>query len=232
MSRSTLYIIGALLLGIGALLFVGRIRTTVIVAPTPVVTTAPAVDPGNYIESNYRSSNIVVLPVLVTSPTSPPTVIGITPAPADPEAVAKIAALERDYLAAITQDDRMDVVNNLGEIVSGETVKSLARLFEQEKDKDLQVHLVDALQSISGFKEEKLAFLATAIRPALDRDVRQAAIDGLIDLEHRRSIRVLQPLLNDADDTIVQAAKSAIFILESPLTPPLSDPLNPPPSDP
>jgi len=62
--------------------------------------------------------------------------------------------------------------------------------------------------------------------------VRQAAIDGLIDLEHRRSIRVLQPLLNDADDTIVQAAKSAIFILESPLTPPLSDPLNPPPSDP
>ena len=46
----------------------------------------------------------------------------------------------------------------------------------------------------------------------------------LIDLEDRRSIAVLQTLLNDPDEVIVQAAKDAILILGSPLTPPLTNP--------
>lgn len=225
MSRSTLYLIGALLLGVGAFLFLGRKSTvTVAIPPGPVVTNPPvgvSVDP---IEPLVTITDPVAPPPPVIPAKPPPTVVGISIAPADPEAAEKIAALEKDYLGAKSQEGRMDVVNSLGEIVSGETIKSLARLFEQEKDKDLQVHLVDALQSIAGFKEEKLAFLAACIKPALDRDVRQAAIDGLIDLEDRRSIRVLQTLLNDLDDTIVQSAKSAIIILESPLTPPLTEP--------
>ena len=130
MSRSTLYIVGALLLGIGALLFVGRMRTTVTGVPAPVVTTTPSVET---VEPVTPQPNTVVTPIPVNPPTTPPPVTnGITPVPPDPEAVAKIVALEKEYLAAKTQDARMDVVLNLGEIESSETVKSLARLFGLE----------------------------------------------------------------------------------------------------
>lgn len=223
MSRSTLYIVGALVIGIAALLLWGKRSSTVVVLP-PAISTPPVIsDVG---EGDVPAPPV---PVPLTPVRSNPTnqnisINAITPVPADPEAAAKIAGFEKQYLEAKTQDARMDVVNALGEVISGETVKSLARLFTLEKDKDLQVDLVDALQGITGFKEEKLVFLATGIKPGLDRDVRQAAIDGLIDLEDRRSIAVLQALLNDDDEVIVQAAKDAIKILESPLTPPLTNP--------
>lgn len=223
MSRSTLYIVGALVIGIAALLLWGKRSSTVVVLP-PAVSTPPVIsDVG---EGDVPAPPVPVpLPPVRSNPTKQNISINaITPVPADPEAAAKIAGFEKQYLDAKTQDARMDVVNALGEVISGETVQSLARLFTLEKDKDLQVDLVDALQGITGFKEEKLVFLATGIKPGLDRDVRQAAIDGLIDLEDRRSIAVLQSLLNDPDEVIVQAAKDAIKILESPLTPPLTNP--------
>lgn len=221
MSRSTLYIVGALVIGIAALLLWGKRSSTVVVLP-PAVSTPPVISDVGDVPAPPVP---VPLPPVRSNPTNQNISINaITPVPADPEAAAKIAGFEKQYLDAKTQDARMDVVNALGEVISGETVQSLARLFTLEKDKDLQVDLVDALQGITGFKEEKLVFLATGIKPGLDRDVRQAAIDGLIDLEDRRSIAVLQSLLNDPDEVIVQAAKDAIKILESPLTPPLPNP--------
>ena len=224
MSRSTLYIVGTLVIGIAALLLWGRRSTTPVSIPPSLISTNVVA-----VAEPVEAVTPVVVPVTPVRPKPPAETISInaiTPVPPDPEAAAKIAVLEKQYLALNPkdQDARMDVVIALGEIVSDETVKSLARLFTLEKDKGLQVDLVDALQGITGFKEEKLVFLATGIKPGLDRDVRQAAIDGLIDLEDRRSIAVLQALLNDDDEVIVQAAKDAIKILESPLTPPLTNP--------
>jgi len=127
-----------------------------------------------------------------------------------------LPVLERDYTATTNRDSRLDVMMDIAETQSADGVKSLTRLFEQEADPDLKVDLLDSLLGIDGFKDEKLIMLTLGIRPGLPNEVRQSAIDGLIDLEDTRSIALLNGLLNDPDAEIRQAAQDAIDLIQAP----------------
>jgi HEAT repeat protein len=132
-----------------------------------------------------------------------------------PFEVKPLPVLEKDYLTTTNRDTRLDVMMDIAETSSAETVKALTRLFEAETDPDLKVDLLDSLLGIEGFNDEKLIMLTMGARQGLPNEVRQSAIDGLIDLDDQRVIPVLNGLLNDPDEEIRESAKDALEMIQS-----------------
>jgi len=137
------------------------------------------------------------------------------PSPDLPFEVKPLPVLEKDYLATTNRDTRLDIMMDIAENSTAETVKALTRLFEGETDPDLKVDLLDSLLGIEGFHDEKLIMLTMGARQGLPHEVRQSAIDGLIDLDDQRVIPVLNGLLNDPDEEIREGAKDALEMIQS-----------------
>jgi hypothetical protein len=131
-----------------------------------------------------------------------------------------LPVLEKDYASATNRDTRLDIMMDIAETPGADSVRTLTRLFEVETDGDLKVDLIDSLLGIEGFKEEKLIMLTMGARQGLPTEVRQSAIDGLIDLDDARVIPVLNGLLNDADPDIREGAQDALEMLQSAQTQP------------
>ena len=129
--------------------------------------------------------------------------------------VRPLPVLEKDYASATNRDSRLDIMMDIAETPGADSVRALTRLFEIETDGDLKVDLLDSLLGIEGFKEEKLIMLTMGARQGLPQEVRQSAIDGLIDLDDPRVIPVLNGLLNDSDPEIREGAQDALEMLQS-----------------
>lgn len=129
--------------------------------------------------------------------------------------IRPLPVLEKEYTTTTNRDTRLDIMMDIAETPGAEAVKALTRLFEAETDPDLKVDLLDSLLGIEGFKDEKLIMLTMGARQGLPSEVRQSAIDGLIDLDDQRVIAVLNGLLNDSDAEIRESAKDAIEMLQS-----------------
>ncbi len=127
-----------------------------------------------------------------------------------------LPVLEKDYLANTNREDRLDLMMDITDWPGPETVKVLTRLFQAETDAELRVDLLDSLLSIEGSVDEKLSLLALGTAKGQPTEVRQSAIDGLIDLEDPRVIPILNGLLNDPDEEIREGAKDAIEMLQTP----------------
>lgn len=140
----------------------------------------------------------------------------MTNAPPDTEPDTKpLPVLEKNYTATTNHDERLDVMMDIADAPGPESIQALSRLFDLETDADLKVDLLDSLLGIEGFAEEKLKMLTKGTQKGLPSDVRQSAIDGLIDLEDQRVIPVLNGLLNDPDEEIRESAKDALEMLQS-----------------
>lgn len=129
--------------------------------------------------------------------------------------VKPLPVLEKNYLATTNHDDRLDAMMDIADQSSADAVKTLTRLFEAETDPDLKVDLIDSLLGIDGFKEEKLMMLTLASRQGLPKEVRQSAIDGLIDLDDQRTVPILNGLLNDPSEEIREAAQDALEMISA-----------------
>ena len=137
---------------------------------------------------------------------------------ADPRVAAKeAAALETDYLAKTEFTDKVEALYGISDLATGEALDSLTRLFLQEKDADMKTQIIDAMGDIEGFKEKKLALLATAVKADQPQDVRESAISALGDIEDARVIPILQSLLNDPDEDIRSEAEDAMKELQDTL---------------
>jgi hypothetical protein len=141
--------------------------------------------------------------------------VTITPITEEGPVLKPLPQLEKDYSSTTNRDARLDIIMDITENPSAEAVQTLARLFDVETDPELKVDLLDSLLGIEGFKDEKLVLLTKGAAPGLPNDVRQSAIDGLIDLDDRRVIPVLNGLLNDPDPEIREGAKDALELLQS-----------------
>jgi hypothetical protein len=126
-----------------------------------------------------------------------------------------LPVMEKEYVATTNRDTRLDIMMDIAEWPGADGVRALARLFEVETDPDLKVDLLDSLLGIEGQVEEKLKMLTLGTQKGLPTDVRQSAIDGLIDLDDQRVIPVLNGLLNDPDEEIREGAKDALEMLQS-----------------
>lgn len=126
-----------------------------------------------------------------------------------------LPVLEKDYATATNRDVRLDIMMDIAEMPGPESVKALTRLFEAETDTDLKVDLLDSLLGIEGFKEEKLVMLRMGAQQGLATEIRQSAIDGLIDLDDQRVIPVLNGMFTDPDEEIREGAKDALEMIQS-----------------
>ncbi len=189
--------------------------------PGATVNPAPAVGNNGTLTPGTTGQPTVVAPVptavlqtglLARLPVSPQIPVVN---PLDMPDTKPLPALEKDYLANTNRDDRLDLMMDITDWPGAETVKVLARLFQAEADPELRVDLLDSLLSIEGSVEEKLAMLTLGTAKGQPTEVRQSAIDGLIDLEDQRVIPILNGLLNDPDEEIREGAKDALEMLQS-----------------
>lgn len=216
---------------LAALLIVPRLRNSnaqpVASSPAtsaPVVATRPPAAPTPVTSSPASVASVRPArpqPTAVTSTPAPALIIKsdteLTNLMADPP-VKALPELERDYTSTTNRDTRLDLMMDIAEAGNADAIRTLTRLFDAEMDPELKVDLLDSLLGIEGFKDEKLIMLTLGIRQGLPADVRQSAIDGLIDLEDTRSIALLNGLLNDPDPEIRQSAQDAIEIIQTPPT--------------
>jgi hypothetical protein len=148
----------------------------------------------------------------VTSPTNPlvtPSNSNAAPAPsaAAPEKVQRVATLESKYRATQGFDNRFDALLAIAKEGGPEAVLALERLFRTEPDGDLRTELINALIDLGGCKEEKLALLKLGVAPNQEVSVREAAMDGLVDLEDARALPILKELTQDPNDQVRAVAQ-------------------------
>jgi hypothetical protein len=138
----------------------------------------------------------------VSSPTNTPVAPDGTSAPAQ-----QVAALKGQFGKATTFDDRFDLALQIGAVGTAEAVATLEQLFREERDKDLRVELINALMGMTGCKDERLRFLQAGLLPDQPLEVREAAMDGLVDLQDARALPLLAGLLNDPNPKIQALAR-------------------------
>jgi hypothetical protein len=204
-------------------------NSTVAVTPTPIRTPTPGTQVGHMTSGPGRNavaapgSQVTGTPRVNTA--LPPINLANTN---DLPVVKPLPALEQDYAGATNRDTRLDIMMDIAETPGAESVRALTRLFEVESDTDLKVDLLDSLLGIDGFTEEKLIMLTLGSRQGLPSEVRQSAIDGLIDLDDPRVIPVLNGLLNDPDAEIREGAQDALEMIQSAQTQPAVRLVTPP----
>ena len=138
----------------------------------------------------------------------------------DAAAAAKeIATAEKEYRDNADFTKRVESVFKIADAGTGEAVPALGRLFASETDADLKTQIVDALTSIDGQDDQKLALLSAAVGASQPKDVREAAIDALTDLESpEKGIPILQSLASDPDSEIRDDVKDALEVVQATTT--------------
>ena len=179
----------------------GNNNTAVTPATPANVTTPPTTGTGATLQTGVLA-HVLTVPVMTND----------APEAAD---IKPLPVLEKNYLATTNRDDRLDIMMDISDAPGPESIRTLARLFQAETDPDLKVDLLDSLLGIEGNVEEKLALLTLGTAKGLPKDVRQAAIDGLIDLDDPRVISILNGLLNDPDEEIRENSKDALEMLQN-----------------
>jgi hypothetical protein len=240
MSRNLLIVLVVLCAGIAGLIIFSGTRPPV--APpvstpdttmvTPAPTTPGGINPAPTPTSTTPNNQTVLAPGTTGQPTVvspgstavlqtgmvaklPSGAIVPIPNPLDAQETKPLPDLEKSYLATTNREDRLDLMMDITDWPGPETVKTLTRLFQSETDPELRVDLLDSLLSVEGSVDEKLAMLTLGTAKGLPTEVRQSAIDGLIDLEDQRVIPILNGLLNDPDEDIRDGAKDALEMLQT-----------------
>ncbi len=131
------------------------------------------------------------------------------------EPAQRVAALQGQYRAAREFDDRFEAALRLGQVGTPEAVVALEDLFRNEPVKELRVELINALIGISGCKEERLRLLKLGVAADQPFEVREAALDGLVDLEDARALALLKGLSDDPDEKVRALARQNRDLLDS-----------------
>ena len=153
----------------------------------------------------------VVKPVALKPVATPPAV-----AKADGEEATPTAPeLEKNYLANPDFTERVQVIFQLSDLGSADALAVLGRLFQKEQDPDLRVQVLNSLFDIEGHDDKKAALLAAGVATNQPKDVRDAAIDALGDIEAKRAVPILQSLLTDTDEDLREHAKDIIEQLQT-----------------
>ena len=126
------------------------------------------------------------------------------------EATPTAPELEKTYLANPDFTERVQVIFQLSDLGTVDALGSLGRLFQKEQDPDLRVQVLNSLFDIEGQDDKKAALLAAGVATNQPKDVRDAAIDALGDIEAKRAVPILQSILSDPDEDIREHAKDVI----------------------
>src|SRR5688572_12256035 len=118
--------------------------------------------------------------------------------------------LESAYRANADEANRYTVIDQLSDQGDLPALQTLDRLFQNENSPDMKVEMLDSLSFYEGFNVYKLQMLSVGTQANQPKEVRQAAIDALLDLDDKSAVPLLQPLRKDPDPEIREAAEDAI----------------------
>jgi HEAT repeat protein len=128
----------------------------------------------------------------------------------------QIAHFEAEYLTNADFSARAELIYKISDVGTPEAIPALGRIFASENDTELKTEVLSLLADIDNQDDQKLAILSAAVGADQPKDVREAAIDALTDLESpQRGLPILQSLSNDPDAEIRDAVKDAVALVQS-----------------
>lgn len=120
------------------------------------------------------------------------------------------------YLASRTDEERRNAIDDLRHLPAREAVPAISRLLTRENRAELRILLLDSLDACPGEPQAKLAIIRREIlEHSTTGDVREAALDALLNIQHRDAIPLWQTLSVDANEQLLDTARQAITALES-----------------
>jgi len=169
----------------------------------------PVVVPGRKVDQPKEAVKPPVTSAVGRTPKSEQAVEAMVPADGA-EPAPTPAELEKSYLTNPDFTERVQVIFQLSDLGSAESLVVLGRVFHKEQDPDLRIQILNSLFDIEGQDDKKAVLLAAGAATNQPKEVRDAAIDALGDLEAKRALPILQAMLDDADEDIREHAKDTI----------------------
>ena len=170
----------------------------------------PAV-PAKKVEQPKETSKAPVVVTPVRPAKTDATVMPAAPAKDDAtEPTLTPVELEKNYLANPDFTERVQVIFQLSDLGTADSLVVLGRIFHKEQDPDLRIQILNSLFDIEGQDDKKAVLLAAGAATNQPKEVREAAIDALGDIEAKRALPILQAMLDDADEDIREHAKDTI----------------------
>ena len=178
---------------------------------------AAAPQPAATAKSTDHSKVAPTPPVPAAKPVTPAKSVVVKPdvAPEAGDTPPTAVELEKHYLANPDFTERVQGIFQLSDLGTPEALSVLGRLFQKEQDPDLRIQVLNSLFDIEGQDDKKTALLAAGAATNQPKEVREAAIDALGDIEAKRALPILQALLNDPDEDLREHAKDVIEQLQS-----------------
>ncbi len=132
------------------------------------------------------------------------------------ESARNIDAIASAYSAESDEGKRRELIWEMLEAPPADGIAGIGRLLESEKRASLRVKLFDSLDSFSGFESEKLRVVARELSTQRAvGEVRDAAIDALLNIQHRDAIPVWEALAAGGDEEMRDVANAAIAALRA-----------------
>ncbi|MGC3988758.1 MAG: hypothetical protein QM796_03530 [Chthoniobacteraceae bacterium] len=157
------------------------------------------------------------MPITSEAPTRPsPAMPEASPSDSpDADATPAPGVLEQKYLSSTDDDDRSDVISQLGDQDNAEALQTLARLFQGEQKMELRVQILSTAADMGddddqNVKNQKLILYTNALVNGQPDDVRETAVDGLEQLDDPRTLPLWQRLTQDPDEDIRNSAQAAV----------------------
>lgn len=120
------------------------------------------------------------------------------------------------YLASRTDAERRNAIDDLRHLPAREAVPTIGRLLTRENRAELRILLLDSLDACPGEPQAKLAIIRRELlEHSTTGDVREAALDALLNIQHRDAIPLWRALSVNANEQLLDTACQAITALES-----------------
>gem|GEM_PF-5957061 len=120
------------------------------------------------------------------------------------------------FEAAADPDQRAEIASQFvelayGNVPHGEITSTLAKLLQNEPDKEVKLNLLNCISEID--EPDVILKIGVALAPDQPKEVRSAAIDLLENYGDKRAIPMLQKAANDPDGEIAKHAADAVASL-------------------
>lgn len=178
----------------------------------PAVTPSPANPSTGQKPSTHQTGSTVPLTQLApnSKPATPAAPVEDFDKMSPPQQLQYLAKMEGAYQASADLSTKIHILYDISGTGAPAALDSITRMFQAETDSEMKQQMIDSLDDVDGENDRKLMVLTAGIQSNQPQEVRESAIDSLVDLEDARAIAILQGLLNDSNADIREAAQDAI----------------------
>jgi hypothetical protein len=133
------------------------------------------------------------------------------PAVAD-EPPANPAELAQRFRTAADAEDRGAIVDELWQLDSTAAIETIRQLYLNERDESVKVDMVAGLTDSKRpeTRQSRFGLIAVALAPGQPKEVREIAVQMLVDFDDPRAVQLLRQYENDPDAEVRDGAREAL----------------------